>query len=88
MKSQGLFEEAAKYLVGGVNSPVRAMKPYPFFTKRAEGSRLYDEDGKTYIDYCLGYGPLILGHAYPAVVNAVKEQVKKGSIYGTPTELE
>ncbi|GCC11351.1 glutamate-1-semialdehyde 2,1-aminomutase [archaeon] len=88
VKSEGLFNEARNYLVGGVNSPVRAMKPYPFFTVRGEGSRLYDVDNKSYIDYCLAYGPLILGHAYPKVVEAVREQMKKGSAYGTPTELE
>jgi len=87
-RSEELFNEAKRYLVGGVNSPVRAMKPYPFFTARAEGARLYDVDGNSYIDYCLAYGPLILGHAYPKVVEAVKEQLDKGSAYGTPTELE
>ncbi len=87
-KSEELFNEAKNYLVGGVNSPVRAMKPYPFFTARGEGSRLYDVDGRSYIDYCLAYGPLILGHAYPKVVEAVKEQMERGSAYGTPTELE
>ncbi len=86
--SQRLFEEAKRYLVCGVSSPVRAMKPYPFFTARGEGCRLYDADGKSYIDYCLAYGPLILGHAHPKVVEAVKAQLEKGSVYGTPTELE
>jgi glutamate-1-semialdehyde 2,1-aminomutase len=88
MKSEKLFEEAKKVLVGGVNSPVRAMKPYPFFVERAEGCRLYDVDGNNYIDYCLAYGPLILGHAYPKIVEKVAEQLKKGTAYGTPTELE
>ncbi|WP_456473693.1 glutamate-1-semialdehyde 2,1-aminomutase [Candidatus Pyrohabitans sp.] len=87
-RSEELFNEARRYLVGGVNSPVRAMKPYPFFTARGEGSRLYDVDGNSYIDYCLAYGPLILGHAPPGVVQAVKEQIERGSAYGTPTELE
>lgn len=87
-KSQALFEEAKRCLVGGVNSPVRAMKPYPFFTARGKGCRIYDIDGRSYIDYCLAYGPLILGHAYPKVVKAVKEQVEKGTVYGTPTEIE
>ncbi len=87
-KSQKLFEEAKRYLVGGVNSPVRAMKPYPFFTDRGEGCRLYDVDGRSYIDYCLAYGPLIFGHAYPKVVEAVKSQLERGSAYGTPAELE
>ncbi|MBU2560101.1 glutamate-1-semialdehyde 2,1-aminomutase [archaeon] len=88
MRSEELFEQSKKYLVGGVNSPVRAMKPYPFFTKRGAGCRIFDEDGRSYIDYCLAYGPLILGHAYPRVVEAVKAQIENGSAYGTPTELE
>lgn len=88
MSSDRLFEEAKKVLVGGVNSPVRAMKPHPFFTERAEGCRLYDVDGNSYIDYCLGYGPLILGHAYPKVVESVRQQIERGSLYGTPTEME
>jgi glutamate-1-semialdehyde 2,1-aminomutase len=79
-KSQALFEEARRWLVGGVNSPVRAMKPYPFFTARGEGCRIYDVDGRSYIDYCLAYGPLILGHAYPKIVKAVKEQLEKGTV--------
>jgi len=88
LRSEELFEQSKKYLVGGVNSPVRAMKPYPFFTKRGAGCRIFDEDGRSYIDYCLAYGPLILGHAYPRVVEAVKAQIENGSAYGTPTELE
>ncbi|MEE8168705.1 MAG: glutamate-1-semialdehyde 2,1-aminomutase [Candidatus Hydrothermarchaeales archaeon] len=87
-KSQMLFEKAKHYLVGGVNSPVRAMKPYPFFTTRGEGCMLYDVDGNSYIDYCLAYGPLILGHAHPKVMEKVKSQLTNGSAYGTPTELE
>jgi glutamate-1-semialdehyde 2,1-aminomutase len=73
---------------GGVNSPVRAFQPYPFFTERAKGSRLFDVDGKEYVDYCLGYGPLILGHAHPKIVDAVKAQLENGSLFGTPTEQE
>ncbi len=86
--SRKLFEKAKRILVGGVNSPVRAMKPYPFYTLRGEGCRLYDVDGNSYIDYCLAYGPLILGHTYPKVVERVREQLSEGSVYGTPTELE
>ncbi len=88
MRSEKLFEEAKRFLVGGVDSPVRAMKPFPFFTTKGQGARIYDADGNDYVDYCLAYGPLILGHAYPKVVRAVKEQMEKGSVYGTPTELE
>ncbi len=87
-RSKGLYEESRRYLVGGVNSPVRAMKPYPFFVERAEGCRLYDVDDRSYIDYCLGYGPLILGHANPDVMEAVEGRLKDGTLYGTPTELE
>ncbi len=88
MRSNELFEESKKYLVGGVNSPVRAMKPYPFFTTKGEGSRIYDADGNSYIDYCLAYGPLIFGHAHPDIIGAVKSQIDRGTAYGTPTELE
>jgi glutamate-1-semialdehyde 2,1-aminomutase len=73
---------------GGVNSPVRAYEPYPFFTSNAKGSMIYDVDGHAYIDYCMAYGPLILGHAHQKVIDAVKEQLSKGTIYGTPTEGE
>lgn len=88
MDSRKLFEKAKDVLVGGVNSPVRAMKPYPFFVERGEGCRLYDVEGNSYIDYCLAYGPLILGHAYPKVVEKIEEQLKRGAAYGIPTELE
>ncbi|MBI2938267.1 MAG: glutamate-1-semialdehyde 2,1-aminomutase [Thaumarchaeota archaeon] len=87
-RSKELFERAKKIMPGGVNSPVRAFSPYPFFTARAEGSKLIDVDGRTYIDYCLSYGPLILGHANPVIIEAVKEKLNEGTMYGTPTELE
>jgi glutamate-1-semialdehyde 2,1-aminomutase len=87
-RSEELFEKAKMLMPGGVNSPVRAFMPYPFFTKCAKGSRLTDVDGKEYIDFCLAYGPLILGHANPAVVEAVKTQLELGTLYGTPTEQE
>ena len=87
-KSEELFEKAKRLIPGGVNSPVRAFSPYPFFTKRAKGSRIFDVDGKEYIDYCLAYGPLILGHVHPKIVEAVKAQLENGSLYGTPTEQE
>jgi glutamate-1-semialdehyde 2,1-aminomutase len=86
--SSELFEKAKRLIPGGVNSPVRAFSPYPFFTKYAKGSHIWDVDGNKYIDYCMGYGPLILGHAHPSVVEAVKEQLEKGTLYGTPTEQE
>ena len=87
-RSEELFEKAKRLMPGGVNSPVRAFQPYPFFTERAQGSRLFDVDGKKYIDYCLAYGPLILGHAHPKIVEAVRAQLENGSLFGTPTEQE
>jgi glutamate-1-semialdehyde 2,1-aminomutase len=86
--SERLFERARKLIPGGVNSPVRAFEPYPFFTECAKGSRLVDVDGKEYVDYCMGYGPLILGHAPSVVVEAVREQLGRGTLYGTPSEQE
>ena len=87
-KSELLYEKAKELMPGGVNSPVRAFKPYPFFTSHAKGSKLHDVDGNVYIDYCMAYGPLILGHAHPQIIGAVREQLEKGTIYGTPTEAE
>jgi len=90
-RSEHLFEEAQRYLPGGVNSPVRAFKAVggtPIFIKRGEGSRLYDEDGNEFIDYVCSWGPLILGHAHPGVVQAIKKAVERGSSFGAPTELE
>jgi glutamate-1-semialdehyde 2,1-aminomutase len=87
-RSEELFAEAQRLIPGGVNSPVRAFSPFPFFTRRATGCKLYDVDGKEYIDYCLGYGPLILGHAHPLVINAVREQLEYGTLFGTPSEQE
>ncbi|MFA4934810.1 MAG: glutamate-1-semialdehyde 2,1-aminomutase [Candidatus Methanoperedens sp.] len=87
-KSRKLFEEARKVLPGGVSSPVRAIKPYPFYTKRANGSKITDIDGNEYIDYVMGYGPLLLGHNHPAIKEAVIKQLSDGWLYGTPTELE
>ncbi|MEM4142992.1 MAG: glutamate-1-semialdehyde 2,1-aminomutase [Candidatus Bathyarchaeia archaeon] len=88
MRSEELFERAKRLMPGGVNSPVRAFQPYPFFTKRAYGSRLVDVDGNEYIDYCMAYGALLLGHAHPSVVEAVRAQLENGSLYGTPSEQE
>jgi glutamate-1-semialdehyde 2,1-aminomutase len=87
-ESKRLFERAKKLIPGGVNSPVRAFEPYPFFTKSVKGSRLIDVDGKEYVDYCLGYGPLILGHANAEIIGAVREQLAKGTLYGTPSKQE
>ncbi|MEN6329511.1 MAG: glutamate-1-semialdehyde 2,1-aminomutase [Methanobacteriaceae archaeon] len=88
MRSEELFKEAKNYLPGGVNSPVRAYQPYPFFASEAEGSRIHDVDGNTYLDYCLAYGPLVLGHANPPVMGAVLNQMSRGTAYGVPTEKE
>tara|TARA_R110002095_G_scaffold986_1_gene4876 strand:- start:2144 stop:3442 length:1299 start_codon:yes stop_codon:yes gene_type:complete len=90
-RSETLFEQAKQYIPGGVNSPVRAFKAVggtPIFTERAEGAYLYDADGKRYIDYVLSWGPMILGHAHPAITAAVIEKMKKGLSFGTPTEIE
>lgn len=87
-RSQQLFEEAKQVLPGGVNSPVRAFEPYPFFVDHALGSKMYDVDGKVYIDYCMAYGAMLFGHAYPEVMEAVKTQLSKGALYGAPTERE
>ncbi|MCW4017817.1 MAG: glutamate-1-semialdehyde 2,1-aminomutase [Candidatus Bathyarchaeota archaeon] len=87
-KSQELFEKAKKILPGGVNSPVRAFDPNPFFVDHAKGSKLYGADGNAYVDYCMAYGALLFGHANTEILNAVKEQLKKGTLYGAPTALE
>ena len=87
-KSQILYERAKVLMPGGVNSPVRAFSPYPFFTKCSKGSKIVDVDGKEYIDYCLGYGPLLLGHSPQPIIEAVKAQLQNGTLYGTPTEQE
>ncbi len=73
---------------GGVSSPVRAIDPYPFYVQSAQGAYVQDVDGNSYVDYCMGYGPLILGHAHPAVHAAVSTQLEKGWDYGTPIKLE
>lgn len=88
MKSEDLFNEAKKYLPGGVDSPVRAFKPHPFFVERASGSHIYDVDGNNYLDYCLAYGPMVLGHSHSEIAEAVKNQLELGSAYGAPTEKE
>lgn len=90
-KSQRLYRKAIKLMPAGVNSPVRAFRAVggnPLFIAKAKGSKIYDVDGNDYIDYVLSWGPLILGHAYPAVVKALKKAVERGTSYGAPTELE
>lgn len=90
-RGKALFQEAQQYIPGGVNSPVRAFKSVggvPVFMKSAKGAYLTDEDGNTYIDYINSWGPMILGHNHPQVVEAVIEQMQNGFSFGTPTELE
>lgn len=90
-RSSELFVAANKVIPGGVNSPVRAFKGVggtPIFIKEAKGAYLYDEDGNRLIDYINSWGPMILGHAYEPVVQAIIEKARKGTSFGTPTELE
>jgi glutamate-1-semialdehyde 2,1-aminomutase len=90
-RSQKLFQEAQNYLPGGVDSPVRAFKAVggtPPFIARGKGSRIYDEDGNEFIDYVCSWGPLILGHSHPQVVDALKRAAERGTSFGAPTELE
>ncbi len=90
-RSSALFADAEKVIPGGVNSPVRAFKGVggtPIFVKEAKGAYLYDEDKNRLIDYINSWGPMILGHAYKPVVDAVVEKAKKGTSFGMPTEIE
>lgn len=91
MINQELFEQAQRYIPGGVNSPVRAFKSVggtPIFIKKAQGAYLFDEEGKKYIDYIGSWGPMILGHAHPMVIQAVQHAAENGLSYGAPTRLE
>ncbi len=88
MRSEELYRQALKLMPGGVSSPVRAYEPYPRFMARGRGPRIWDADGGEYIDLCLGFGPLILGHAHPAVVAALQAQAERGILLGSPTEAE
>jgi glutamate-1-semialdehyde 2,1-aminomutase len=90
-KSARAFSEAVNFLPGGVNSPVRAFGGVdigPLFIERAAGSKIYDIDGNEYVDYVCSWGPMILGHAHPKVLEAVQEAVKKGTSFGAPTLAE
>ena len=89
--SESLFERAQRVMPGGVNSPVRAFRAVggsPFFVTRAEGARIVDADGRSYLDFLGSWGPLILGHAAPVVVEAVSEALRRGTSYGAPTPGE
>ena len=90
-RSARLMERAMKRMPGGVNSPVRAFRSVggdPLFMERGEGSRIFDTDGNSYVDYVMSYGPLVLGHAYPPVIEAIEETARKGTTFGAPTERE
>mgnify|MGYP003576447191 CR=1 FL=1 len=90
-RSARLMERAMHRLPGGVNSPVRAFRSVggdPLFMRRGEGSRILDVDGNSYVDYVMSYGPLILGHTHPEVVEALERVVRDGTTFGAPTELE
>jgi glutamate-1-semialdehyde 2,1-aminomutase len=90
-KSRALFERAQKLLPGGVNSPVRAFRSVggdPLFIARGEGARLYDVDGNAFLDYVGSWGPLLLGHRHPAVIEALRQTLEIGTSFGAPTERE
>lgn len=90
-KSRQAFSKAQKVIPGGVNSPVRAFKSVgrdPVFIERGKGAYIWDIDGNRYLDYVGSWGPLIVGHAHPAVVEAIKQAAERGASYGAPTEVE
>lgn len=90
-RSSSLFKKSSQIIPGGVNSPVRAFKSVggkPFFVKAARGSRVIDADGNEYVDYVGSWGPMILGHAHPEVVEAICQVAQRGTSYGAPTETE
>ena len=90
-RSRNFFKESIQVIPGGVNSPVRACKSVgaePVFIDRAEGARIIDVDGNEYIDYVGSWGPMILGHSHPAVIEAVRSVLSRGTSFGAPTDLE
>src|SRR6185437_15324517 len=91
VKSETLFAEALKYIPGGVNSPVRAFRAVggqPFFVNRAQGAHVFDVDGNDYVDYVGTWGPAILGHAHPKVIDAVQKAAVHGTSFGIPNPFE
>ena len=86
--SKKLFLRAMKVIPSGINSPVRFYDPYPFFVKKADGSVIWDVDGKRYLDFCNGYGALLLGHRRREILLAVLSQLKNGTLYCAPTDIE
>jgi glutamate-1-semialdehyde 2,1-aminomutase len=88
-QSRSLYDRALSVLPGGVNSSVRATRPYPFFIERGDGGHVIDADGNKYVDFVMGYGPLLLGHSLPEQVqSAVQRHASQGPMYGAPTEVE
>ena len=90
-RSESLFKEASQYIPGGVNSPARAFKSVggtPLFIKKAQGAYMYDENDNRYIDYIASWGPMIMGHAFAPVIEAVSEKVKDSTSFGCPTDME
>src|SRR5216683_8104789 len=90
-RSQEAFQRACRLIPGGVNSPARAFGAVggqPLFIARGEGPYLYDLDGNRYLDYVASWGPLILGHAHPRIVQALEEALRRGTSFGAPTEIE
>src|SRR4051794_16468554 len=91
VRSREAFDRACRVIPGGVNSPARAFGAVggvPLFIARGEGPHLYDVDGNQYLDYVGSWGPLILGHAHPAVVRAVEATMRRGLSFGAPTKIE
>jgi glutamate-1-semialdehyde 2,1-aminomutase len=86
--SRALYERALRVMPGGVNSPVRAFKPYPIFISRARGSKVHDVDGNQYIDYVMGYGANLFGHSPSWLVERITRILGDGVLYGMPTEAE
>ena len=88
-QSRSLYDRALSVLPGGVNSSVRATQPYPFFIQRGDGGHVIDADGTKYLDFVMGYGPLLLGHDLPeSVQSAIQQRASEGPMYGAPTEVE
>ena len=87
-KSKELFSKAKRVIPSGVNSPVRYFDPYPFFVKKSDKNSIWDADNKRYLDFCNGYGALLLGHRRKEIISAVSNQLKKGTLFCTPSEQE
>lgn len=87
-RSKKLFSDAKRAIPAGVNSPVRYFEPHPFFVRKADGSSIWDADGRRYVDFCNGYGALLLGHRRKEIIDAVTRQLSRGTLYCAPTEQE